>query len=283
MTVVPQGITENARQPIMVLGFGRSGSTWVADVISRLGDGLMLNEPLNPGLLLEPGELIWRSGEPDRRLALLLRAALNGAHRAPWLMRAFFAPLGEADHRDIAKTWDASYIIGFKDTHHCCFGTPWLVENFGRKLAFVRRDCAPVVASVLARPSFWAWGWPAHYRIMLNASVLSPTADDTPLAELRPFVDEAQTHAERIAILWAAVDMAATLDCRKLGIQTWEYDRLKVGDDWPELCDVLGVRWKPDLAAIATSSRTVSPTRVDLNTATLERIERIAAVAYGWR
>lgn len=248
--------TMRTHMPLVVLGFGRSGSTWVADVLARLSGGIVLNEPLNPCMGFAGNELVWR--EPvSGRTAADLDAILDGLVRAPWLLRAEFAPLATADHQAIGRYWDTKPIVGLKETFHACTAVPWMLDLSGGRLAFVAREPLPTISSVLARPTFWALGWSAHSRMILDASLWSPAAEGTVLEELRRFDRRSASYLSRVALCWAAMHAAAFLDLAAAGVNWWDYEDLVDSPGaFRALCAKLDVPWDAELAMTSQASRT---------------------------
>lgn len=225
----------------------------------------MLNEPLNPGMGLARTAMV--KGRVSPEALAELDAALAGRRRAPWLLRSEFAPLARADHNALDRWWDRAVIVGFKETMHAAFAVDELVERYGRRVAYIERSAPATIASILARPTFWAWGWPGQYEVFLD-SIYAPAADGTGLEELWPLVAEARTYVERVALCWAAAHIAVFTSLAKARLPLFDYDAL----DWPGLCHHLGVVWDPSVANIDQRSRTTYGSPIELTKGELDAI-----------
>lgn len=75
-------------RPIFVLGFGRSGTTWISDVISRTLCGILLFEPFHPKMKI--GRFAYQSNLDNiARMALKyhIQNLLDGHIIEPWVLR----------------------------------------------------------------------------------------------------------------------------------------------------------------------------------------------------
>lgn len=249
--------------PIVVLGFGRSGSTWVGDVISTVAGGIMLNEPLNPCMGIYPEHLA--PGSPGHYAGERLRAMLAGEERDPWLLRGYFAPLATADHHELEAFWDSRPIVGLKETFHAAWSIDWLVERFGRRIVYVWRSPYAVIPSVVARPSFWALGWPAHADAVMRHAGAS--------------WDGARSYVERVAAVWAAAHTAVLDACERLSVPIIDFEDLEApdhqDDTWAALYGHL--RLEPRAVDLTRRSRTTGAARAVLAGDDALAVQRIVA------
>lgn len=170
------------RDSVFLAGSGRSGTTWVADIVNHRRDYRLIFEPFHPGKValcegfaskqyLRPGDRREEYLEPARRI-------LTGEIRNPWtdrFHRGFLA------RRRLIKDIRANLLLG------------WMRANFpGMPMTLLLRHPCAVVASRLAL------GWSDN---------LSETMAQEALVEdfLTPFEDEikgARDAFERHLFLW---------------------------------------------------------------------------------
>ena len=214
---------------VIVLGFGRSGTTWLADVISKLLGTLIVFEPLHPSVTERSEELSYRRVSDDREGAWLkghIQAVLDKRHRRPWLMRNHVpGKIDEIDPSFLHYLWQECVIGGFKEIR-LNFSIPWLVQQDFGSLVFVVRDPRAVAASILNRPNFWEFGWPGTYDLCVGNILDDPAFARDPVQTEADFIRSAQQDFERIAFLWALSHAIALEDCKKHGIPVIRYEDL---------------------------------------------------------
>ena len=74
-------------EPIFIFGLGRSGTTWVSDIISKYSGCLILFEPLHPNVFGDVNSIIYRESNPSDYLIEHLDGVLNKKMRHEWLLR----------------------------------------------------------------------------------------------------------------------------------------------------------------------------------------------------
>ncbi|MBF0353766.1 MAG: sulfotransferase domain-containing protein [Alphaproteobacteria bacterium] len=214
------------KQPIIILGFGRSGTTWISDIVSKALGGLVLFEPLHPSVTDSSERLSYRPVTEDAACELkpYFDEVLTKRQRKMWLMRNHVpVPLKDIDPVFLDTLWDECAVIGFKEIR-CNLMLPWLVENYGRKIVFVIRDPRAVTASILRRKNFWEFGWPGTFNAFLAA-----TLDNSDVARLLPKegINRARLAAndiERIGAMWAITHAIILPQLKQLGISFFLYE-----------------------------------------------------------
>jgi hypothetical protein len=212
---------------ISILGFGRSGTTWLSDIVSKASGQALLFEPWHPEVMDASRELSYRSAyseEESTRVARHLVAVLAKEKRVAWLLRNHLPwPLHETDPALIGEIWEQVEILGFK-TIRAPMAPDWIVEHFGRRMLYVVRHPLAVVASILRRRNFWEFGWPDTYEIFArNAFAVH---DGATAAALEAFERRrpARSDVERIATMWAVTHAVALPKLEKLGIAVLHYE-----------------------------------------------------------
>jgi hypothetical protein len=216
-------------KPVIILGFGRSGTTWLADIISRLRGSLVLFEPLHPSVTERSKDLSYRramSAHDRLWLSQYIRSVLEKRHRMPWLMRNH-APvqIDRINPSFLDYLWHECGVAGFKEIR-LNFAIPWLVEQRFGPIVFVVRDPRAVVASILNRPNFWEFGWPGTYQLMVDNVLDDPAFARHPVQARADLARSAKSDVERIAVLWALAHAVALEDCRNCGVPLIRYEDL---------------------------------------------------------
>lgn len=152
---------------VFVLGFGRSGTTWVSDIISKCKRGLLLFEPLHPSVNVEMSYKYAYSLEPDDKLKKYFDNILEKQIKKDWLLRNHVPDRLEKTSEKIKKDiWENCDIYGIKSIR-TNFMMDWIYENYGAKIIYLKRDIFSVVSSIIKR-NFWEFGWPETYNIFIN-------------------------------------------------------------------------------------------------------------------
>lgn len=210
--------------PIIILGFGRSGTTWISDIVSKILGKLVLFEPLHPSVADDSRDQSY-SRASDGRLEPYFRAVLAKEHRRSWLMRNHVpVPLKEIDPSFVDLLWDQCEVTGFKEIR-ANFMVPWLFRTLSRRIVFIVRDPFAVVASIRRRPNFWEFGWPGTYDIMIGRNLGNSAYDGIPaIRALREMEPGLTGDIERIAMMWAVSHAVALNDLERLGLPYFLYE-----------------------------------------------------------
>ncbi len=158
------------QKPIIIAGFGRSGTTWLSDIISKSLGGLILFEPCHPSIAERSLEWSYReelSANESLRFREFIASVLMGKHQNPWLLRNHLGhdPLS-FEPSFIDSLWANCTIAGYKTIR-------WnhLLENqvkfLDADLLYIIRHPLAVLASQRRRTRFWEeYGWKAHEQMI---------------------------------------------------------------------------------------------------------------------
>jgi len=214
---------------VSILGFGRSGTTWVSDIVSKASGRAVLFEPLHPEVLDRSRELSYRSEYDDadsRYLYDHLLSLLAKGDKSPWLLRNHLPwPPHEIDAHLTGLIWDEIQILGFKSIR-ATLAPDWVVEKFGRRMLFVMRHPLAVMASVTRRTNFWEFGWPDTYEIFIANSLASKHAITRGVRDLFESRPAPVSALERVATMWAITHAVALPKLEGLGIPVFFYEDL---------------------------------------------------------
>ncbi len=199
--------------PIVVLSFGRSGSTWISDIISKNLGGLLLFEPLHPETCPFPHEACYSDGyapELNGRLHDFFQQVLAGRDRNRWLLRNhLFTPLEAVSQAYVDMVWEETRVLGFKEIR-ANFMIDWLIENLHARVVYLVRHPAAVIASLRRRKNFWnEFGFETHWRLFLEHVVDNPRQGEA-LRPYLPLIEKAKSQIDREAVMWAITHRLAS-------------------------------------------------------------------------
>lgn len=219
---------ENTWTSVAILGFGRSGTTWISDIVSKVTGRLVLFEPLHPAASALGKRFTYSRGGAAATdpLAKYLDDVLGGRVRAKWLLRNHLpVALDEVSEEFVDAIWRECAIAGFKEIR-ANFMIPWIARNLDVRIVFVMRHPLAVMASLKRRVRFFEeFGWDEHAMMFVERVFLNEEYSATAVpGALRRFL-RARTDLERWAIMWAATHAVALADLACLGLPVFHYER----------------------------------------------------------
>ncbi len=189
--------------PIIIAGFGRSGTTWLSDIISKSLGGLILFEPFHPEVCRDAKKLIYQINSKEtvdlaasQWITTNQKQVLNR-----WLLRNHLRPpIQKIPQTYIDQIWNECTIIGFKTIriNH----TLSLIKKKwpASRLIYIIRHPLAVVASLQQRPNFWKeFGWEWHYEQFISALKHSTHPKRDSWIEQ---ANDLRTMNERVVYLW---------------------------------------------------------------------------------
>ncbi len=195
-----------ADSPIIVLSFGRSGSTWVSDIISKSLGGLLLFEPLHPEICPFARQACYSDGYEatlNARLLPFLQDVMAAKYRKRWLLRNhLFSPLEAVSQAFVDMVWEETQVLGFKEIR-ANYMIDWFIEHLDARIVYLVRHPAAVIASLRRRKNFWnEFGFESHWRLFL-AHVVHKPANQPLLQPYQPLINQAATQIEQETVMWA--------------------------------------------------------------------------------
>lgn len=219
-------------RPIVILGFGRSGTTWLSDIVSKVLGGLVLFEPLHPQVCEFAAEVCYAPspslGE-NKRLQAHWQRLLGGQMRDRWLLRNHvLSPLEDVSAPFVDMVWNHCQVIGFKEIR-ANFMIDLLIEQLDARIVYVVRHPCAVLASIRRRRNFWnEFGWEQHYR-MFWERVIGGWTHGWPEAQAQiearqEIIDGAHTALEQQAVMWGVSSMLAAMQLERQGLPLFCYE-----------------------------------------------------------
>jgi hypothetical protein len=214
---------------IFVLGFGRSGTTWISDVISKVSGQLILFEPFHPSVTEFSREFSYAaiSNVNSKLIQSYLQDVMAKKYRKMWLMRNHIpVSLDKVSEGFLNEIWERCEVIGFKEIR-ANFMISWFYQNFDCKVVYVVRHPCAVISSIVRRTNFWEFGWPDTYNSFLKKSLLSRDGEAAnSFMNLLPsdIINTADSYIDKIAVMWSITQLLAYSQIRDLGLPMFFYE-----------------------------------------------------------
>jgi len=223
------GAWDNVPMTVAILGFGRSGTTWLSDIVSKAAGRALVFEPWHPEVLPESRELSYRSSYTEDETELLrghLGAVLAKQRRHPWLLRNHLpAPVHEIDPRFVEQVWDEIDVLGFKAIR-ACMVPEWIVQHVAQRCVFLVRHPLAVVASIVRRSNFWEFGWPDTFDLFVRNALRGTDPVTAEVAETHARRPAPEGVVDRVALMWAITHAIALPRLEHAGIPVLFYEDL---------------------------------------------------------
>lgn len=253
---------------ILILGSGRSGTTWVQDCIANANGLSTAFEPLNPEISLVASKYAFRHLE-ESDIAIDLYEYLTsepvGIREAAWInyrVNLRDLCLSRTDllrpqaYRRLIRRYRNSFqtYAQLRDVRQrnpkvlklirAHFMIAWLKKNISSKIIYIIRNPIQVVSSQNARGDSWLPD--RRIDLIMRNSCLSKN-----YANLLQFYNRPNTtKLEKLSIIWIIENCSALATCIEKDIAYYWYEDLRNGDDssWKSLCKDAGLNKIPSSA-----------------------------------
>lgn len=231
---------------VAIVGFGRSGTTWLSDIVSKASGQALLFEPWHPEVLEGSKRFSYRSSYSDAETVELvnyLARALDKGQPVPWLLRNHLpTAVHEAEPELTAEIWAQIGILGFK-TIRATMVPDWIIANIARRMVFVVRHPLAVVSSILRRANFWEYGWPETYDIFVANAFVGAAGEIDGVHETLLSRPPPTTDLEKVALMWAVTHAIAVPRLEQAQVPIVLYENLyRQPFEWArKVLDALGM------------------------------------------
>ena len=195
------------QSPIIIAGFGRSGTTWLSDILSKALGGLILFEPFHPGVYDGSEDFCYASSfSKQKAIENHLNQCLSEAPKKNnWLLRNHLnTPLKENSQAFVDYIWANTEVLGFKSirSNHCLAELASSIEG---KVLYIHRHPLAVFTSILNRKNFWEeYGWEWHQSFFFKRALEHPLWSSSQLDKLKKIYSKARSNKEKtILIMWS--------------------------------------------------------------------------------
>ncbi len=261
--------------PRIIAGFGRSGTTWVLDVLAESNELRPIFEPLHPASIDGAERYAQRCFlKADRRTDLydLLDPYIRGNYRSLWvdyrIYRKNLVPTLESVMSWGAFKSYAHFLLNSKSDYikyraqkshrrriikfvRANMMLGWLQENFNARIAFLIRHPVAVVSSQMRA----AKGWNISQRISVyrNDERLLSEINEATKTLLFTSLDDVKSYT----LSWCIENHVALRQCRENGIHVCHYEKLLSSpeEEWSYLLTALDLSIYPSENLISRPSQ----------------------------
>ncbi len=260
-----------SKQPMIIAGSGRSGTTWVLDVIATTFDLRPIFEPLHPGAVKGAAPYAWKYVPCDSDIAGMEQffdKIFTGQLSSLWTdfrvhPRAIFPYLSDLSDIQSVKQLRHDWMTAIRQYHDCrswrsrerlivkCIRCNlllgWLVARFNAKVLLLVRHPGAVVESKL-RIAGVSWD---------PEDMLNVYRQDDNLKALRgglyfDLLFQDLTPAQALTLLWCIENQSPMADAAANGYLIVHYEDLvdRGGIAWDRIAEFFGLinrRWDDDL------------------------------------
>ena len=213
--------------PIVILGFGRSGTTWVSDILSKCLGGLILFEPFHPAVCDFSSDICYAPDVHAEQIGSHWNHLRNKRNRNRWLLRNHLnSPLDAINPSFIDFVWEQSQILGYKAIrlNHSIKSVSSIHTV---KPIFIVRHPLSVISSILKRPRFWEeYGWENHWKNFSEKTLITPCFSVSQLTALQKIKQVCDTYEQKIAFLWSVSTSISLTDLKNLQFSPFYYEDL---------------------------------------------------------
>jgi len=220
-------VMAKTQEPIIILGFGRSGTTWISDIVSKSLGGLVLFEPFHPEVFKIAKESCYHNASNKNLLKEIkthTKEFLSKKQNNKWLIRNHLSSNLEQVNADYANAiWENCEIIGYKSIRQNLM-IPWLYENVSSKIVFIKRDLLSVISSILKRKRFWEeFGFDFHEEKFLYEIFESDTFPFLKKDFLLTTYKSLKEDYLKMTFIWVITHQIVEHDLQKLNLPIFNY------------------------------------------------------------
>jgi hypothetical protein len=273
------------RRPILLTGMPRSGTTWVARILTASGEVGLVNEPFNlavsPGTLRVPAEhwYAYVTAETEDRYLPALTSVLEFEYP---LARELRRCRSRTDLLHTLKWWrDFGRSRGLRPLvkePHAVFSAGWFAERLGSDVVVMVREPLAVVSS-------WKrLEWSFDFTNLLEQPALMRDWLGPFEAEMTAALSPARDLVDRVALLWRVI-YSVVADERFPAVRLVRHEDLSRDPvhGYAELYEALGLTFGGNVAkAVEASSSSENPTETSVERPHETRIDSRANLQ-NWR
>lgn len=216
------------KEKIIILGFGRSGTTWISDIVSKMCGGLILFEPFHPEVFPQAREACYHNGT-NSKLVNDIVTQINKVEKKgicnKWLLRNHLGnDLNDVNDHFVSEVWKHCEVLGYKSVRQN-FLIPELYENVSSKIIFLKRDVLSVISSLIRRDRFWEeFGFDFHKEKFIKETLDIKRYPFLRVAELSTLFSSLHKDYLQMTFLWVLTHIIAERDLKKYNLPLFYYN-----------------------------------------------------------
>ena len=276
-------MNRSVTKPILISGFGRSGTTWLSDILSKSLGGLLLFEPFHPVVFEEASRFCYETDNAQINVLIdHLSRCFRDSPKNPWILRNHLPAEPESCSPSYLNyIWQNSKIIGCK-TIRLNHIVSDLANVMGGQVIHIVRHPFAVCASIKERKNFWKeFNWEWHEKSFLQRTVNSNNFNKAQLKFLFSIYEKCNNVDEKTLFMWIVSLIISRKQLEKCNSLLVSYERLYISP-YQELSRILTFLNKPQLHSHPSYFFTPSMTSLntlhpffDLDSISLESLNRI--------
>ncbi len=217
-------------EKIIILGFGRSGTTWLSDIISKLLGGIILFEPFHPEVCKKAKELCYHNGGDVDLVNYAhqeITKFLNKENRSRWLLRNHLSTsIEEVNEHFVKEIWDNCNVLGYKSIRQNLM-IPYLYNNVSTRIIFLKRDILSVIASLMRRKRFWMeFGFDFHETKFFREVIKTEKYDYLDKNQLLSMYSNLKDDYLKMAFIWVVTHCIVEKDMKAINTPIFNYEDL---------------------------------------------------------
>lgn len=191
-------------ETIIIAGFGRSGTTWLSDILSKALGGLILFEPFHPCVFSKAQEYCY---DPNLQNTRVIEEHLGKCYGVTpenlWLLRNHLPSDPDLITSSYVNyIWKNANILGFKTLrlNHCLNNLNRITKS---KSIYIIRNPFAVLCSINNRPNFWKeFGWEWHKKTFFKRALSSSHFNDEKRSKLLHLLKGLASEDEYVILMW---------------------------------------------------------------------------------
>ena len=274
-------------RPLIIAGSGRSGTTWVLDVLAESNKLLPIFEPLNPLAVKEARNFCSRyirSNALEPELENFMIKTFNGELNYSWL-KTRIAPTKMRPSFTKIFSWDYNYTLlalykkfttrYFNYVRKRSFRPiikfiranlmlEWLAENFDPRIIFIVRHPGAVVASKIAASKTrggaeWDFYGPYQQSVFYQYKKDKDLRKDY-LGKYSDILTEKLSPVGGHTLVWCIENILPIYNKQKRKYYAFYYEDILMNPEreFDRMVRILGLERKPDISIIASPSQQAS-------------------------
>ena len=265
----------NGSRPRIVVGFGRSGTTWVQDVVAESNDLRAVFEPLHPALVRNAGLTYLDYREPDDEdpdLRAYLERYISGDFHSLWADYRFvptslwFRPHENLSVDSLRRVFRSQRravrnVLSYRKQRRfagrvvklvrASMMLSWLQRTFNARMVYIVRHPVAVVMSKLRAPYAW------NCRSMLGRYKEDRRWMQALDKDFSNLLTDNLSDTEAHTLQWSIEVQVALQQARAAGIPVVSYEQLVENSDnqWPRIWNALELEKSPDVELVSAPSQ----------------------------